>query len=153
MEDFSKEGFVVEDSLSIRRVKPDSVFIEGRIRCQAGLYIDVEKRLTVRQIRRRTQVRTARYSYHAGIEGSTNRSIFRYDNAHAFTREGHPDAHHIHHFDPQSWRERKPPEWIGEADWPHLSDVIEELRQWWETTGRYLDLERSDEEPRRPGMG
>ena len=70
-----------------------------------------------------------------------SRTIFRYDNFHAYTREGHPDAHHKHLFDLTTWQEIPPPEWIGEAHWPHLSDVITELRRWWETTGQHLDLD------------
>jgi hypothetical protein len=38
-----------------------------------------------------------------------------------------------------------PLEWIGEVRRPHLSDVIEELRQWWETTGQFLDLGNGDD--------
>jgi hypothetical protein len=82
-----------------------------------------------------------RYTYHAGIEGSASRSIFRYDNAHTYVREGHPDTHHKHTFDHSTWTEKAPPEWIGEERWPHLGDVLAELRQWWETTGQHLDLD------------
>lgn len=34
------------------------------------------------------------YRYHGGIAGERDRRIFRYDNAHAYLREGHPDEHH-----------------------------------------------------------
>ena len=145
MQDFRDEGFILEDDLSFRLLRPDELAFEGRIRCQNGLFIDVKKFLKVREYRGRTQVRTIDYRYHAGVEGSEARTIFRYDNAHIYLKEGHPDAHYRHRFDHTTWRETTPPEWIGENRWPHLSNIIEELRQWWETTGRLLDLGHSTE--------
>jgi hypothetical protein len=108
---------------------------KGRILCQHGLYIDVDKTLEMNE---KKQVRTIRYSYHAGIEGSPGRPIFRYDNAHRY--EGHGDEHHKHQFSDDTGQEIDPPKWIGRANWPHLSDVIEELFSWWESRGRHLGL-------------
>src|SRR5687768_14428459 len=79
LQDFYDEGFVVEVSLSFQLIRADRLAFEGRIRCQGGLFIDVEKSLAVRVVRGRRQVRTMRYTYHAGVEGSAARSIFRYD--------------------------------------------------------------------------
>ncbi|HEX5498394.1 MAG TPA: hypothetical protein VFX03_04170, partial [Thermomicrobiales bacterium] len=76
------------------------------------------------------------------VSGSEERSIFRYDNADS--KPGHEDAHHKHLFDPATWREKLPEEWIGFDRWPHLNEVIEELRDWWETTGQLLGIEVSD---------
>lgn len=140
IEDFYDEGFVHDNGLAFREPRADRVVIKGRIRCQNYLFIDAETTLAVRIVRGRKQVRPARYKYQAGIEGPQVRSIFRYDNSHAYIREGQPDPHHKHRFDHTTWKEVTPPEWIGEARAPHLSDVIEELRDWWETTGRHLDL-------------
>ena len=78
------------------------------------------------------------YSYHAGIEGSAERPIFRYDNAHDYP--GHADAHHKHHFDHTTWTRLGPPEWIGQVDCPQLIDVLSELEDWWYETGQHLDL-------------
>jgi hypothetical protein len=88
----------------------------------------------------RQQVRTIEYPYHAGVAGAQDRPIFRYDNAHRYVREGHPDEHHRHRFDHAMWSEIEPPEWIGRERWPHLSQAIEELRDWWESLGQHLDL-------------
>src|SRR5215208_4369867 len=118
MQDFRDEGFILEDDLSFRLLRPDELAFEGRIRCQNGLFIDVKKFLKVREYRGRTQVRTIDYRYHAGVEGSEARTIFRYDNAHIYLKEGHPDAHYRHRFDHTTWRETTPPEWIGENRWP-----------------------------------
>jgi hypothetical protein len=109
-----------------------------------NLFIDVETHLILRTTKGRRQVRIDKYAFHAGVGGVQDRSVFRYDNFHVYSREGHPDAHHKHIFDHSTWRERTPPEWIGEDRWPHLSDVLEELRQWWESTGQHLDLTPGD---------
>ena len=90
-------------------------------------------------------MRTFKYAYHAGVEGSSNRPIFRYDNAD--TKVGHGDAHHKHKFEPTIWNQILPPLWVGEEGWPHLSEVLEELRDWWEATGRFLDLDVSVDDP------
>ena len=140
MQDFRDEEFLLADGLSFDWQNTDRLVIEGRIRCHGDLFIDVETFLAVRVAGDQRQVRTVRYTYHAGVEGSQDRSVFRYDNFHAYSREGHADAHRKHVFDHATWKVKTPPEWIGAARWPHLSDVIEELRQWWETTGRRLDL-------------
>jgi hypothetical protein len=134
----------------LREPGADEIVIKGRIRCKNDLFIDVETTLAVRVVRSQKQVLTLRYKYHAGIEGSHARSIFRYDNSHSYVREGHPDSHHKHRFNHTTWREVTPAEWIGANRWPHLSDVIAELRQWWETKGQYLDLGNGDDQlPRR----
>jgi hypothetical protein len=138
MADLESEGFLIENGLAQRWKKGEFLVLEGRLRCKHGLFIDVLKYLDVRQSSTRILVRTNRYRYHAGVEGSTARPIFRYDNTDA--KPGHPDAHHKHRFDPKTWREIEPPLWIGEERWPHLSDVVEELQVWWETTGRHLGL-------------
>ena len=121
------EGFVLDDGLSVSRLRFDSLVFEGRVRCLNGLFIDVEKFLAIREIGGRIEVRTTTYSYHAGIEGSQDRPIFRYDNFHPYSREGHSDPHHKHVFDPKTWSEVSPPEWIGEEQWPYLSDAIERV--------------------------
>ncbi len=129
--------FIVADNLRYDFPSPWLFEIRGRIFCQHGLFLDVDKTL---EINRRQQVRTIKYSYHAGVEGEQDRPIFRYDNAHRYVREGHPDEHHRHRFDHATWREIDPPDWVGRERWPHLSDAIEELRVWWESTGIQLDL-------------
>jgi hypothetical protein len=132
-------GFVIESLLHFRfRSNPRVLRIRGRIRCQHGLFVDVDKTLSTEVQRGREMVRTVRYAYHAGIEGSEDRPIFRYDNAHAYP--GHPDAHHRHRFDHANGKRIDPPDWVGEAGWPHLSDVIDELQEWWTETGRFLSF-------------
>jgi hypothetical protein len=139
--DFIAEGFVLHDGLEREWLGSDTIVIQGRIRCAHGLFVDVEKYLAVKISRSGAlQVKTGSYSYHVGIAGERERSLFRYDNAHVYTREGHPDTHHKHRFDHHTWQEVRPPDWIGQERWPHLSEVLEELRVWWETTGCHLAL-------------
>ena len=109
LERFQADGFVIESSLDIRyRSTPQALRIRGRVRCQHGLFVDVDKTLAVEVQRGREMVRTVRYAYHAGIEGKTDRPVFRYDNAHAYPN--HLDAHHKHRFDLITGRRIDPPE-------------------------------------------
>jgi hypothetical protein len=132
--------YVLDDTLEKTFPAPDVMEIRGRIGCKHGLFVDVRKTL---EINDRDQVRTVTYRYHAGIEGSDDRAIFRYDNVHSHA--GHEDEHHKHRFCPRTWQEIVPPEWVGYDGWPHLNQVIEELRVWWETTGRHLGLADTSE--------
>lgn len=138
--------FVVDDTLDYDFPASSAFEIRGRVRCRHGLFVDVDKTL---EINERNQVRTVKYSYHAGIEGTTDRPIFRYDNAHTYAREGHDDEHHKHRYDHVTWLEIEPPEWIGVDRWPHLSNVIEELRDWWEVIGRQLNLNEGHDASRK----
>jgi len=129
--------FVEDHDLQVELTAPDRVTIAGRIRCQHGLFVDVRK---VLELNDRQQVRGLAYKYHAGIVGSDPRPIFRYDNAHTYAREGHPDAFHRHRYDHRSWQEIAPPEWIGDEQWPTLAEAIEELHDWWLEVGQFLEL-------------
>lgn len=149
LDDFQNEGFVLDHSLSFRRLDSNRLLLEGRVWCVGNLFIDVETHLIVRATTSRRQVRVAKYAFHAAVGGDQDRCVFRYDNFHAYSREGHPDAHHKHIFDHSTWRERTLPEWIGEDRMPHLSDVIEELRLWWETTGQTFDPAHNRDAPDR----
>lgn len=51
------------------------------------------------------------------------------------------DEHHRHRYDPLTWEEIGPPEWVGRTGWPHLSQVIDEVWDWWETVGSHLGLD------------
>lgn len=91
--------------------------------------IHVAKSQDVRLLGGRYQVRTREYSYHVLRRvGSRTISLFRYDNVHA--HPGHPDAHHRHSFDAEG-NEMGRSEHVGERGWPTLSEVIEEVHQWW----------------------
>lgn len=138
LDDF-RGDFVLDDNLVGTFVGRDHYRIVGRIACRHGLFIDVDKTL---EINRRGQARTVRYDYHAGIVGPEGKAVFRYDNAHGCS--GHPDHHHRHRFDVQTWGQIEPPEWVGHGAWPYLSDVIEELRNRWEATGQHLGLDVPD---------
>jgi hypothetical protein len=136
MQRFMASGFVLSHDLDTSPI-PNGLILSGRIRCQNGLFTDVRKVLVVEDRHGRPWVRTERYSYQAGLEDGENRPIFRYDNAHPY--RGHADDYHRHRFDPTTWEEIDPPEWIGRENWPHLSDVIDELHGWWDAIGQFLD--------------
>lgn len=139
LEPLRVSGFVLEDELTLeRRREPRALLLRGRVRCIHGLFVDVRLTMATKDERARAVVRILDYSYHAGIEGSADRPIFRYDNAHDYPH--HADAHHKHHFDHATWKRLDPPEWIGEADCPQPIDVLYELEDWWRETGQHLDL-------------
>ncbi|HEX5499994.1 MAG TPA: DUF6516 family protein, partial [Thermomicrobiales bacterium] len=97
---------------------------------------DIAKTL---EIDDRNRVRTIRYKYQAGIDGSPYRPLFRYDNAHP--HPGHSDEHHRHAFDPMTGESLGPPQWIGVDRWPTLGEAINELFEWQQETGRFLSLD------------
>jgi hypothetical protein len=141
------EFFVEEqgDCLMPQLIDAYTLQIVGTIWCHSNIFLNVNK---VLEINERNQVRTIRYSYHAGvIVGGVTKNIFRYDNAHEFTREGHLDAHHKHLYSWETNQQTGAPEWIGEAKWPTLSEVLYELYDWWQETGKFLSL---DEDPLCP---
>lgn len=74
-----EDHFIEQNGLSIRAIDDRLIEIAGRLRCRHGLFIDVRELLEVNE---RRQVRTFKYSYHAGIGGPPVRSVFRYDDAH-----------------------------------------------------------------------
>ncbi len=130
------EFFVEDDCLQIQLTDEGTLRIEGLIWCKDDIFLDVNKTL---EINERNQVRTVYYKYHAGIQldGET-KSIFRYDNAHVYTKEGHADAHHKHCYNHMSGEEIRPPEWIGHDRWPTLTEVLEELHEWWQEAGQFI---------------
>lgn len=105
------------------------VFIQGELRCQGDVSLFVDTQLLVDG---RRNVRGKSYSYQAQMTGSPIRPIFRYDNAHRYTLEGHPDAFHKHVWNYQNWQEILPPQWIGRYHWPTLTQVVEEVWDWWQ---------------------
>jgi hypothetical protein len=133
--------FVERDDLRVETLTPNLLCMRGRIVCKHGLFVDVYKILELNEF---DQIRTEKYDYHAGVIGPVARSIFRYDNAHEHTSAGHQDRHHKHVFNHRTWEERTPPEWIGHANWRTLKQVVDELHEWWQDIGRYLDLPIAD---------
>lgn len=140
---FVDEGFILSNGLeeSIYRDRfghPRAVKISGRLECDHGLFLDVDKDLEVMVRDGRFWVRIIGCKYHAGVVGDANRCVFRYDTSHPY--DDHDDEYHKHRFDYVTWEEIGIPIWIGRPNWPHLSDVLDELQAWWETTGRFLHL-------------
>ena len=112
------DPFVVHHTLEIER-SPDAGEVSGDVFCHENVVINVLKHFEIRTIDGRRQARTVRYSYHARYKGGED--ILRYDNAHQ--HPGHRTRHHKHRF--HSGGETVTH--IG-ADWPHLSEVLDELK-------------------------
>jgi hypothetical protein len=108
-------------------VAHDEIRIEGDLICQGGLVIHISETL---ERDRRNQVRCIDFRYQAQFAGPPHRRIFRYDNAHIYSRRGHPDAFQKHVFSNRSWRETSV-EHIGRHQFPTLPEVIDELFDCW----------------------
>lgn len=129
------EYFITSDELDISVNDETSLIVVGRVWCEHETFVDVRQILALNSL---GQTRVVNYSYHAGLVGVRSRSVFRYDNAHTYAREMHPDAHHKHRYDPVTWEEIRPPVWIGVDHRPHIWDVIAELHGWWLDVGQYV---------------
>lgn len=113
--------FVVDHTLSVQR-SPEAGEISGDVFCHEHIILDVSKHFEIRTRRNRKEARTVRYAYHARYENGEN--ILRYDNAHPPQHLGHPTRHHKH-----DWRSgREEISHVGN-DWPHLSEVLDELQE------------------------
>lgn len=112
------------------------IFIQGELRCLGDISLFVDTQLLVDSHRK---VRGKSYSYQAQLAEPPLRPIFRYDNAHQYTLEGHPDAFHKHVWNYRTWEEIEPPAWIGRYHWPTLAQVVEEVWDWWQVIGQYLN--------------
>lgn len=113
------DPFVVEHTLSIQ-LSPEAGELSGDVSCHGDIVVDVTKHFEIRGTGRRRQARTVRYAYHARYANGAD--IVRYDNAHQYP--GHATAHHNHRFDPGGETVTH----VG-ADWPHLSEVLDELKK------------------------
>jgi len=128
--------FVHQDGVRLRSAPEGaydrpSVLLEGEIGCRGQIVITVRKRLEIlERLDGDAIVETRSYSYNVSLRGEDN--VFRYDNGHPdFLYPGHRDAHHKHVYDLQTGEEVSgSPIWVGADGWPHLSDVIDEARDW-----------------------
>lgn len=101
------------------------IAIVGEIRCLGGIVIEVRKRLIIlTDSGADSLVRTQHYRYHARLANGA--TILRYEASHP-----HRLYHHVHRHDP--FREGNPGQVEpihDEEDIPHLSEVIDEVRQF-----------------------
>jgi hypothetical protein len=130
-------SFVGADSLRLL-AWPSRLLMVGDIGCLGDIRVSVEKYLRVLTPGASPAdildgdydivVQTYIYAYHASING--HGTVLRYDNNHG--RAGHADWHHVHRCDWRSADEVGAVEWVGEARWPTLGDVIRELAVWYD---------------------
>lgn len=129
------EDFVLEDTLEVNPVPSQTepgFLMEGEIGCLGCIVITVEKFLTVVDgPEEDPMVQTEWYSYNVSVRGWS--TVFRYDNQHPeYLHPGHKDRHHKHEYDLETGEEAAgSPIWTGADRWPHLSEVMEEAREWY----------------------
>lgn len=113
------DPFVVDHNLTVER-SPEGGTISGELFCHGDIIVDVDKYFKITIVNGEEFAHTDKYSYHAWYQGGAR--ILRYDNAPH--HDAHPTRHHKHDFtkglDELSH--------VGD-DWPHLSDVLDELRE------------------------
>lgn len=120
--------FVVDYMLAAPDIlTPEVVRIHGDLFCHGGLAIHVDN-----YYRRddRDRIRGHVFRYHAQFATLPLQRIFRYDNDHIYTREGHPDAFHKHVFSSRTWKEIEVVH-VGRENSPTLLEVIDEPHAWW----------------------
>ena len=116
------DPFVISHSSLSINTSSEAGDISGEILCHGDIILDVTKHFEIVEYEGQLYARTVRYSYHARFEGGSD--ILRYDNAHADEGTGHGTTHHKHTFD----GEHETITDMGELDWPHLSEVLAEVR-------------------------
>lgn len=94
--------------------------ISGDLFCHGDIVVDVVKYFEITMINTEEYAQTVKYSYHARYQGGDN--ILRYDNADDHST--YPTRHHKHDFT----KGLDELTHVGD-DWPHLSDVLNELRE------------------------
>lgn len=114
----SNHAFVVRHTLQII-ASPEVGEISGDVFCHEGIALNVEKHYEIRRVGNREEARTTEYSYHARYDKGGD--ILRYDNV---PDHKHPTPHHKHDFRSGSSKVSH----IG-RNWPHLSEVLDELRE------------------------
>lgn len=104
---------------------PQRIRCIGLLVCQSGIEIEVDKRLNVRMVGGRIQVRGSRYRYHARIRGGqfgrSGRNVLRYDSGHAHT----PGVYHRHEYDLVTGDDRLTT--LSREEFPVLSEMVDEL--------------------------
>ena len=121
------DPFVIAHDLDVEN-SPEGGLISGELFCHGDIVVDVVKYFEITIINTEEYAQTVKYSYHARYQGGDN--ILRYDNAD--DHDAHPTRHHKHDFT----KGLDELTHVGD-DWPHLSDVLNELREmvWQEEEG------------------
>lgn len=121
-------GFVRADTLTWG--SSDGVLCyAGEMACLGSIRIRVMKTFDASLPHGEDELISAfQYAYTASIVGKGR--IVQYDNAHP--HQGHFDAYHCHLLNYENDAElRDSPFWVGEAQWPTLSDFIQSVETWY----------------------
>ena len=123
---------MIEDGLSVDDSLPSSIRISGRITWPGDLDGRYPELIVKKDLDRDLDGRVSGrfYIYQACVNTpARTHEIFRFDNVH--THPGHMDSFHLH------WQDEGNNEihWIGQHNWPDLSDIIECLDSWWKEEG------------------
>ncbi|MDE2903582.1 MAG: hypothetical protein OXP73_11205 [Chloroflexota bacterium] len=116
--------FVVSDRTQFIEISGSGSRIRcsGLIVCRRDIEIEVDKRLDVRTVDNRVQVRGARYRYHARVlDGQAGRNVLRYDSGHSHS----PGVYHRHEYDLATGEDRLTT--LSREEFPVLGEMVDEL--------------------------
>lgn len=133
MQRFLREEFILSEDLIFSASGDGYLSISGTIKCKGGIEVLVAKILKILSgSGHRSLVQTIEYSYNAYVAGQGN--ILRYNSPH----DDHNQFHHVHRFDFFGGGDETVEEIKTEEDRPTLSDVLEELRNWyWQNVAKF----------------
>jgi hypothetical protein len=114
--------FTNNPSYSARRLTPQMLELSATLNfSHKGLKLEIEKTVEIAVHGKGLEsARTYSYSY---VVSDRSGCLFRYCSPHAT----HNQFHHKHLYDPITRQQVLPPLQIGEDDYPHVDEVIEEL--------------------------
>lgn len=128
------EGFILDNPLRLDPIGDGFYWMKGRVQCQGSLHLDIEKRLRgKRDAQSIEMVETIDYSYTAAIHRVG--TLFRYDSPHE-----HRSCHHVHRYDVLSGDKGGNIIEHTRGEWPSLSNVIEEFKNWY--YGNFAELQK-----------
>jgi len=154
---FVNMGFVDCNRLRAEAVDGD-LLIAGHLCCQGEIVVEVEKLL---ENQGDGLVQTLFYRYQVGVQGGS--PILRYDNSHGpgpeFAKDDpvrqRSEWHHKHELEWFDYLNPVSPDHLAvpnyDIQWPHLSDVLEEVHDWYMRFAEHLPAPEQYADPARCG--
>ena len=128
--------YVLGHNLRIERVA-SGLLMEGRIECQGGIAIDVDKLLAILLgVGEGAIVQTTAYTYHVQLQGFG--PLLRYCGPHI----DHNQFHHKHTYDVLAGDIEGTVTQVDADDRPTLAEVITEACEWYFANAQQVEMRR-----------
>jgi hypothetical protein len=141
---YTKRDFLLSNTLEWKADPALKIWIlDGELIFKNSIVMNVSKELEIIDDAHKVEnarVQTVMYTYNVRQRLDIyERRLFRYECTRELHHHCHNDTHHCHEYDTANKPIRGQlncscggcPTWIGKNHWPHLSDVIEEIEEWW----------------------